>query len=113
MAEPNFHEMFPLGEDKTPYRKLDGDFVTTAEFEGQEILKVDTEALRLLSEEAFHDINHLLRPGHLEQLRNILEDPEASSNDRFVAYDLLKNANISAGVVIRSAQAPQERAIAA
>ncbi len=104
MAEPNFHEMFPLGEDKTPYRKLDGDFVTTAEFEGQEILKVDTEALRLLSEEAFHDINHLLRPGHLQQLRNILEDPEASSNDRFVAYDLLKNANISAGGVLPMCQ---------
>jgi len=104
MAEPNFHEMFPLGEDKTPYRKLSGDFVSTAEFEGQEILKVDTEALRLLSEEAFHDINHLLRPGHLQQLRNILEDPEASSNDRFVAYDLLKNANIAAGGVLPMCQ---------
>lgn len=104
MAEPNFHEMFPLGKDTTPYRKLSGDFVSTAEFEGQEILKVDTEALRLLSEEAFHDINHLLRPGHLQQLRNILEDPEASSNDRFVAYDLLKNANISAGGVLPMCQ---------
>jgi fumarate hydratase class I len=104
MAEPNFHEMFPLGEDKTPYRKLSGDFVSTAEFEGQEILKVDTEALRLLSEEAFHDINHLLRPGHLQQLRTILEDPEASPNDRFVAYDLLKNANIAAGGVLPMCQ---------
>ncbi len=104
MGEPNFHEMFPLGEDKTPYRKLEGDFVTTAEFDGQEILKVDTEALRQLSEEAFHDINHLLRPGHLEQLRKILDDPEASANDRFVAVDLLKNANIAAGGVLPMCQ---------
>ena len=104
MADPNFHEMFPLGPDTTPYRKLDGDHVTTATFEGEEILKVDTEALRLLSEEAFRDINHLLRPGHLEQLAKILEDPEASPNDRFVAYDLLKNANISAGGVLPMCQ---------
>ncbi len=104
MSDTSFHEMFPLGEDKTPYRKLEGDFVTTAEFEGQEILKVGTEALRLLSEEAFHDINHLLRPGHLEQLRKILDDPEASPNDRFVAFDLLKNANISAGGVLPMCQ---------
>ncbi len=104
MADPNFHEMFPLGEDTTPYRKLDGDFVTTVDFDGEEVLKVDTEALRLLSEEAFHDINHLLRPGHLQQLTKILDDPEASPNDRFVAYDLLKNANIAAGGVLPMCQ---------
>ena len=104
MADPNFHEMFPLGEDTTPYRKLDGDFVTTVDFDGEEVLKIDTEALRLLSEEAFHDINHLLRPGHLQQLTKILDDPDASPNDRFVAYDLLKNANIAAGGVLPMCQ---------
>ncbi|MDJ0685287.1 MAG: fumarate hydratase [Alphaproteobacteria bacterium] len=103
MASYGFN-MFPLGEDATPYRKLSDDFVSTASFDGEEILKVDTEALRLLSEEAFHDINHFLRPGHLGQLAKILDDPEASSNDRFVAYDLLKNANISAGGVLPMCQ---------
>lgn len=102
-AETGF-DMFPLGEDKTPYRKLDGDFVTTVDFDGEEVLKVDGEAIRLLSEEAFRDINHFLRPGHLQQLANILEDPEASPNDRFVAFDLLKNANIAAGGVLPMCQ---------
>ncbi|MBP5857378.1 fumarate hydratase [Marivibrio halodurans] len=97
--------MFPLGADETPYRKLaDGDFIKTATFEGEEIVKIDPEALRLLSEEAFRDINHLLRPGHLQQLANILQDPEASANDRFVAFDLLKNANIAAGGVLPMCQ---------
>ena len=104
MSELNFHELFPLGEDTTPYRKLSSDYVSTASFEGDEILKVDTEGLRLLSEEAFRDINHLLRPGHLEQLRKILDDPDASPNDRFVAFDLLKNANIAAGGVLPMCQ---------
>ncbi|MEQ9491875.1 MAG: fumarate hydratase [Alphaproteobacteria bacterium] len=104
MSDVNFHELFPLGEDTTTYRKLSGDFVSTVTFDGSEILKIDTEALRLLSEEAFHDINHLLRPGHLEQLRKILDDPEASPNDRFVAFDLLKNANIAAGGVLPMCQ---------
>jgi len=92
--------LFPLAADETPYRKLTSDLVSVSEFEGEEILKVDPEALRLLSETAFSDINHLLRPGHLAQLAKILDDPEATSNDRFVAYDLLKNANISAGGVL-------------
>ncbi len=103
-AEPLSASLFPLGEDPTSYRKLSGDGVATATFEGQEILKVEAEALRLLSEQAFTDINHLLRPGHLAQLRDILDDPEASSNDRFVALDLLKNANISAGGVLPMCQ---------
>jgi fumarate hydratase, class I len=88
--------LFPLAEDATPYRKLTGDYVSVTEFEGESILKVDPEGLRLLAEQAFIDINHLLRPGHLGQLRAILDDPEASPNDRFVALDLLKNANIAA-----------------
>ena len=97
-------DMFPLTEDQTPFRKLTGDHVTTDRFRGEEIVVVEPEALRLLSEQAFMDINHLLRPGHLQQLRAILEDPEATENDRFVAYDLLKNANIAAGGVLPMCQ---------
>ncbi|MDD7909047.1 fumarate hydratase [Pseudovibrio exalbescens] len=92
--------LFPLGPDETPYRKLTDKYVSTTEFDGETVLKVEQEGLRLLAEEAFKDINHYLREGHLQQLRNILDDPEATENDKFVAYDLLKNANIaSAGVL--------------
>lgn len=104
MASDDYTGLFPLGEDTTPYKKLTGDHVSVAEFEGEEILKVEPQGLRLLAEQAFIDINHLLRPGHLQQLANILEDPEASANDRFVAYDFLKNANISAGGVLPMCQ---------
>ncbi|NMM43742.1 fumarate hydratase [Rhodospirillaceae bacterium KN72] len=104
MVDPAFLDMLPLGEDKTEYRKLTGDYVSTADFDGETVLKVDPEGIRLLCEHAFRDINHLLRPGHLKQLASILEDPEASPNDRFVAYDLLKNANISAGGVLPMCQ---------
>ena len=96
--------LFPLGEDTTPYRKLGDGGVTPAKLDGEEILKVDADALRALAEQAFTDINHLMRPGHLAQLRKILEDPEASANDRFVALDLLKNANIAAGGVLPMCQ---------
>jgi len=99
-----FSELLPLGADETPYRKLTSDFVETAEFEGEEILKVAPEGLTLLAAEAFHDANHLLRPGHLAQLAKILEDEEASDNDRFVAFDMLKNANIAAGGVLPMCQ---------
>ena len=102
-AQP-YSPLFPLGADDTDYEKLTGDHVSLAEFEGQEVLKVAPEGLRLLAERAFIDINHLLRPGHLQQLRNILDDPEASDNDRYVALDLLKNANISAGGVLPMCQ---------
>ncbi len=96
--------LFPLAKDDTPYRKLSSDHVSVATFEGEEILKVEPEGLRLLAEQAFCDINHLLRPGHLAQLRAILDDPEASSNDRFVALDMLKNANIAAGNLLPMCQ---------
>ena len=96
--------MFPLGEDTTPYRKLTSDHVETLQAGDRTFLKVDGEAIRLLAEQAFMDINHLLRPGHLEQLAAILEDPEATENDRFVAFDLLKNANIAAGGVLPMCQ---------
>ncbi|MCP5367197.1 MAG: fumarate hydratase [Hyphomicrobiales bacterium] len=98
------HPMFPLGADGTPYRKLTGDFVSTGTFEGRTVLKVDPAALTLLTAQALRDCSHLLRPGHLAQLRAILDDPEASDNDRFVALDLLRNANIAAGGVLPMCQ---------
>lgn len=101
---PQSFSLFPLGEDKTPYRKLTSDYVSVSEFEGESILKVEPEGLRLLAEQAFIDINHLLRPGHLAQLAKILDDSEASPNDRFVALDLLKNASIAAGGVLPMCQ---------
>ncbi len=104
MSDYVHHTMFPLGADETPYRKLTSDYVSVSEFEGKEIIKVDPEAIKLMTFEAFKDISHLLRPGHLQQLSNILSDPEASDNDRFVAYDLLKNANIAAGGVLPMCQ---------
>jgi fumarate hydratase, class I len=99
-----YHELFPIGPDDAPYRKLSDDYVSTGMFEGERVVKVDPEALTLLTREAFVDCQHLLRPGHLAQLRAILDDPEASSNDKFVALDLLKNANIAAGKVLPMCQ---------
>jgi fumarate hydratase class I len=96
--------LFLLGGDKTPYRKLTGTGVRVEKVAEHEMLVVEREALRALSEAAFTDINHLLRPGHLKQLRAILDDPEASDNDKFVAYDFLKNANIAAGGVLPMCQ---------
>ena len=104
MNDDTYHEMFPIGEGDTPFRKLTGDHVSSASFEGETVLKVGVEALTLLAAEAFKDISHLLRPGHLEQLASILDDPEASDNDRFVAMDLLKNANIAAAGVLPMCQ---------
>jgi fumarate hydratase class I len=104
MSDAAFHELFPLGKDEAPYKKLTGDHVSLASFEGERIVKVAPEALTLLAAQAFVDSAHLLRPGHLAQLRAILDDPEASSNDRFVAFDLLKNANIAAGKVLPMCQ---------
>jgi fumarate hydratase class I len=104
MADFAFHEMFPLGEDTTPYRKLTADFVSTASFEGAKVLKVDRRGIAALSREAFHDIAHFLRPSHLKQLRGVMDDPESSENDRFVAYELMKNANIAAGGVLPMCQ---------
>src|SRR5258708_7029685 len=104
MSDAGFHELLPLGEDDTFYRKLTGDHVATADFEGERIVKVAPEALTLLARQAFIDCQHLLRPGHLQQLRAVLDDPEASANDKFVALDLLKNANIAAGKVLPMCQ---------
>jgi len=96
--------LFQLGADATPYRKLSSQGVRVSHALGRDILVVEREALRALSEQALIDINHLLRPGHLAQLAKILDDPEASANDKFVAYDLLKNANIAAGGVLPMCQ---------
>ncbi|SOC85949.1 fumarase, class I, homodimeric [Ensifer adhaerens] len=97
-------DLFPLGPDTTPYRKISSDYVSVETFRGQDILTVEPEGIRLLAETALADINHLLRPSHLKQLASILEDPEATENDRFVAYDLLKNANIAAGGILPMCQ---------
>ena len=95
----SYAPLFQLGDDETEYRKLDIDGVGTVEVGGETYLSVEPGVLEALTEEAFKDIHHLFRPGHLQQLRNILDDPEASGNDRFVALELLKNAAIaSAGV---------------
>src|SRR5215470_18720443 len=104
MSDAAYHELFPLGVDDAPYRKLTGDYVSLGEFLGRRIVKVDSEALTLLARQAFIDSAHLLRPGHLAQLRAILGDAEASANDKFVAFDLLKNANIAAGTVLPMCQ---------
>jgi len=96
MVEFAYQEMFPLGEDKTEYRLLTKDYVSTVNFDGKEILKVEPEGFTVLAEEAFRDVGHLLRSAHLAQLRKILDDPEASDNDKFVALDMIRNAVIAA-----------------
>src|SRR6204780_4634555 len=104
MAEFSFTDLLPLGHDDTTYRKIaDGGAVAKGPF-GRTFLNVDPGALTLLSRAAFRDIAHLLRPAHLSQLRSILDDPEASPNDRYVALDLLKNACIAAGGVLPMCQ---------
>ncbi len=100
----DFTEMLPLGPDTTPYRQLTSDFVSSLSVKDLDFLRIEPEALTLLTREAMHDIAHLLRPGHLQQLRRIYDDPEASPNDKFVALDLLKNANIAAGGVLPMCQ---------
>jgi fumarate hydratase class I len=105
MADFPFTELLPLGHhDHVPYRLLTKDHVSTFEAAGRTFLRVEPEALTMLTREAMHDIAHFLRPGHLEQLRRILDDPEASPNDKFVALDLLKNANIAAAGVLPMCQ---------
>ena len=100
----DFHELFPLQHDETPYRKLDSSGVATETFRGETVVTVAPEAIERLTFEALRDTSHLLRPGHLAQLRSILDDREASANDRFVAYDLLKNACIASGGVLPMCQ---------
>ncbi|MFQ5534239.1 MAG: fumarate hydratase [Sphingomonadales bacterium] len=100
----SFQKLFPLAPEATAYRKLTSDHVSTFNLDGQSILKVENEGLTLLAATAMRDIAHLLRPSHLAQLGAILDDPEASENDRFVALELLKNANVAAGMVLPGCQ---------
>ncbi|MEV4102229.1 fumarate hydratase [Nonomuraea sp. NPDC049649] len=104
MADFDYTDLLPLGADDTEYRLITSEGVRTVEAAGRTFLEVDPEALRLLTETAIHDISHFLRPSHLAQLRKIIDDPESSGNDRFVALDLLKNASISAGGVLPMCQ---------
>ncbi|MFZ0161310.1 MAG: fumarate hydratase [Kineosporiaceae bacterium] len=105
-TEPIFEytDVMPLGHLETRYRRLTAEGVRTVEAAGRTFLEVDPEALRLLTETAMHDIAHYLRPAHLGQLARILDDPEASGNDKFVALDLLRNANVAAGGVLPMCQ---------
>jgi len=104
MAEFEFTEILPLGKDDTPYRQISTEGVSTFETSEGTFLKVTPEAITKLTQEGMREIAHFLRPGHLQQLRNILDDPEASDNDKFVALDLLKNAAISAGGILPMCQ---------
>jgi len=100
----SYSDLLPVGEDKTKYRNIGKAGVSVIKLGDREFLQVAPEALTLLTETAIHDISHYLRAEHLQQLANILKDPEASPNDRFVALDLLKNANISAGGILPMCQ---------
>jgi fumarate hydratase class I len=103
-AEFRYSDLLPIGADDTPYRLVTTEGVSTFEAGGRTFLTVTPEAIRQLTAEAMHDIAHYLRPAHLAQLRRIIDDPESSANDRFVALDLLKNVNISAGGVLPMCQ---------
>jgi fumarate hydratase, class I len=104
MPEFSYTDLLPLGEDTTDYRQLSAEGITTRRAFGKEFIEVEPAVLSLLTETAMHDIAHLLRPGHLRQLRSILDDPEASPNDGFVARELLQNACIAAGGVLPMCQ---------
>jgi fumarate hydratase class I len=104
MADFSYTDVLPLGADDTPYRLVTTEGIATVEAAGRTFLQVEPEVLTLLTAEAMHDIAHLLRPGHLGQLAKILDDPEASPNDRFVALDLLQNANLAASGVLPMCQ---------
>jgi fumarate hydratase, class I len=104
VTEFDYTPLLPTSGDETSYRRLDIEGVEVVELGGEQFLRVAPESLTALAAEAMHDIAHYLRPSHLQQLANILDDPEASANDRFVATDLLKNANVSAGGVLPMCQ---------
>ncbi len=104
MAEFQYVEPFPVAKEKTPFRKVDSGHVSVVRFEGEEVLKVAPEALTLVAREAFRDVSFLYRPAHLAQLAAILDDPEASENDRGVALALLRNAEVASGFVLPMCQ---------
>ena len=104
MPEFIYEDLLPVGPDTTDYRLISKEGVSTFEADGRTFLKVTPDAIRNLTEIAIHDISHYLRSEHLGQLAAIIKDPESSPNDRFVALDLLKNANISAGGILPMCQ---------
>ena len=104
MSEFNYQEPFPIEKDNTLYRLITKDYVSVTEFEGRKILKVDPKGLELLAETAMTDVSFLLRPAHLEKLSKILDDPEATDNDKFVAFTLLRNAETAAEGQLPSCQ---------
>ena len=104
MPDFSYSDLLPLGADDTTYRLITEDGVTTRQALGKTFTEVDPAVLTQLTSAAMHDIAHLLRPSHLSQLRSILDDPEASPNDRYVARDLLKNTCIAAGGVLPMCQ---------
>ena len=104
MPEFQYQEMFPQSAGDTPFHHLTDEFVSIGEFRGEKILEVDRQALTLLVAESVRNISHLFRPGHLAQLEKVLDDPEATENDRFVARTMLQNACVSAGMILPSCQ---------
>ena len=104
MVEFAYQDMFPIGEDTTAYRKISGEHVSVGTFNGLDILKVDAAGLTAVAEQAFTDVAHLLRPSHMKLLSRILENPEASANDRYVALEMIKNAVIAADGVFPMCQ---------
>ncbi len=111
MSNKPFHyqDPFPLSQDQTEYYLLTRDHVSVSEFEGQEILKVDPQALTLLAQHAFHDASFMLRPAHQQQVADILSDPEASENDKYVALQFLRNSDIAAKGILPTCQIPARR----
>ncbi|KGA31281.1 class I fumarate hydratase FumA [Pectobacterium odoriferum] len=99
-----YQDPFPLNKDDTEYRLLSSDFVSVAQFEGQDILKIEPAALTLLAQQAFHDASFMLRPAHQQQVADILHDPEASENDKYVALQFLRNSEISAKGILPTCQ---------
>ncbi|UPT57134.1 class I fumarate hydratase FumA [Dickeya zeae] len=99
-----YQDPFPLAKDKTEYRLISSDFVSVSQFEGQDILKVDPQGLTLLAQQAFHDASFMLRPSHQQQVADILHDPEASENDRYVALQFLRNSEIAAKGILPTCQ---------
>ena len=106
MPEFSYCDLLPLGQDGTSYRRLASEGVTNRRSFGRNFLEIEPHLLTDLTAAAMHDIAHLLRPAHLRQLRSILDDPQASANDRYVARDLLKNACIAAGGCCPCARTP-------
>src|SRR5262245_42387071 len=104
MPEFTYQPLFELGHPEVTWRRIPGDWVKEERAGSRTILSVRSEALVRLAAAAIRDVSHLFRPGHLAQLRKILDDPEASDNDRFVALEMLKNANVSAGMILPSCQ---------